>query len=326
MKRREFITLLGGTAATWPLVVRAQPPAMPVIGLLNNASPRSIAQRMPAFHQGLGETGYFEGKNVAIEYRWAEGRNDRLPVLAADLVRRRVAVIVALNNSSAQAAKAATPTIPIVFQLGNDPVTVGLVGNLNRPEANLTGVTTLSGELGAKRVELLHEMVPTATTIAAFINPTGTAYDLQAAQMEAACRTLGLNLSLLSASKDTDIDAGFGSLRERGAGGLVIANDGFLNSRIELFAALSLRHAVPTIFQFREFATAGGLMSYGSSSTDSYGIAGVYTGRILKGERPADLPVQQSTKIELILNLKTAKALDLTVPPSLLTRADEVIE
>jgi putative ABC transport system substrate-binding protein len=326
MKRRAFITLVGGAAAAWPLAARGQQAAMPVIGFLGVASPDLWASRVRAFHQGLSETGTVEGRNVAIEYRWAEGRNDRFPELAADLVRRQVTVIALGGVPAALAAKSATTTIPIVFQMGADPVEAGLVASLNRPGGNITGITSLNVEIGPKRLELLHELVPTATVVALLVNPSNPVAETQARNHQAAARTLGLELHVLHASTEGDFDNVFATLAQLQARGLVIGNEGLFNARSERLAALALRHAVPTVFQFPEFAAAGGLMSYGSSGTDGFRLAGVYTGRVLKGERPADLPVQQSTKVELIINLKTAKALGLTVPLSLLGRADEVIE
>ena len=324
MKRREFITLLGGTAAMWPLAARAQQ-SMPVVGFLNTRAPGQDAHLLAAFRLGLKESGYVEGQNVAVEYRFAEGRNDRLPGMAADLVRRQVAVIAA-NGPAVVAAKAATTAIPIVFSVGLDPVTSGLVASLNRPGGNLTGDTILFDEVGPKRLELMRELVPTATIVAVLINPTYPTAETQSRDLRAAARTLGLEIRVLRASTERELDTAFATLVQLRAGGLVIGNDSFFNSRSARLAALMVRHAVPTIFQTREFAAAGGLVSYGGSIKDSYRQVGVYTGRILKGEKPSDLPVQQTTKVELIVNLKTAKALGLTVPITLLGRADEVIE
>jgi putative tryptophan/tyrosine transport system substrate-binding protein len=328
VRRREFITLLGGAAAGWPLTARAQQPAMPVIGLLGNESPDLWAGRMRAFHQGLGETGYVDGRNVAIEYRWAEGHNDRLPALAADLVRRRVTVIVAPGSTPATlAAKAATSTIPIIFWIGSDPIELGLVVSLNRPEGNLTGVTTLNHGLVAKRVQLLHEVVPGTNSIAVLINPTSpTLTKISIEDAQAAARSLGLELHMLNASTERDFDLVFANLIQLRAAGLVIGTDTFFSSRLEQLAALSVRHAVPTIYHFREFAAAGGLIAYGGSLAEAFRGTGVYTGRILKGEKPANLPVQQVTRVELYINLKTAKALGLDIPLPLIGRADELIE
>ena len=326
MKRRTFITLLGGAATAWPLAVRAQQSAMPVIGVLDGRSADESTPLVAALRRGLNETGFVEGRNVAIEHHWAHGQYDRLPALAADLVRRQVTVIATSGNASALAAKTATATIPIVFLTGADPVQAGLVASLSRPGGNLTGVTSLGVELGPKRLELLHELVPAATTIAILVNPANRSAEIQVRDMQAAARTLGLELHILQASTEREIDAAFAALTRLRAGALVISPEAFFNSRSEQLAALTVRHAVPAIYTYREFAAAGGLMSYGGSITDSYRQAGIYVGRILKGEKPADLPVQQSAKVELIINMKTAKALGLTVPFALLGRADEVIE
>ncbi len=326
--RRELIAAIGGATVAWPLTARAQQAAMPVIGFLGAESPNLWVGRLRAFYQGLSETGYVEGRNVAIEYRWAEGQNDRLPALVADLVRRQVTVIAALEiTHGALAAKAATTTIPIVFYTGADPVAVGLVASLNRPGGNVTGLTSLNVEVGPKRLELLHELVPTATIIALLVNPTNpTIAEIESRDAQTAARTFGLQLHVLHASTERNFDEVFATLAQLRAGGLVIGPDAFFNGRSEQLAALALRHAVPAIFQFREFVAAGGLMSYGGSLTEVYRLAGVYTGRILRGDKPADLPVQQVTKVELYINLKTAKAFGITVPLPLSGRADEVIE
>jgi putative tryptophan/tyrosine transport system substrate-binding protein len=330
IKRREFITLLGGAAAapavTWPLAARAQQPAMPVIGFLSSASPGQDAGRLRAFLQGLSDAGYVEGRNVAIEYRWADEQFDRLPALAANLVDRKVTVIVTAGQTlAALAAKAATTTIPIVFATGNDPVQRGLVASLNRPGGNVTGVTTLALEVEPKRLQLLRELLPMATTFAALVNSTGGNVEILARDLQSAASMLGVKLELLYASSDGDFDTAFATSVRRQVGGLLITTDGFFISRSEQLATLALRYGVPTIFQYREFAVAGGLMSYGGSNTDTYRLVGNYTGRILKGEKPADLPVQRATRVELFINMKTAKALGLTIPETLLGRADEVI-
>jgi putative ABC transport system substrate-binding protein len=328
MKRREFITLLGGATIAWPLAARAQQPTLPVIGFLSSASPELWTDRLRGFRQGLSESGYVEGRNVTIEFRWAEGQNDRLPTLAAELVRGQVSVIAAIGSTpAALAAKTVTSTIPIVFTTAADPAAVGLVASLNRPGGNVTGVTTLSAELASKRLELLHEVVPMATIVALLVNPTSTNLAESAVtELQAAARTLGLQLHVLHASTKRDFDMAFASLAQLRAGGLVITADAFFTSQMEQLAALAVRHAVPTIYQWRKFVTAGGLMSYGGDVTESDRLAGLYTGRILKGEKPADLPVQQASKVELIINLKTARALGIRFPLPLLARADEVIE
>ena len=327
MKRREFISLLGNAAATWTLAARAQQPAMPVIGYLGAQSPAAFASRVRAFRQGLGETGYVEGRNVAIEFRWAEGQQNRLSALAADLAGRRVAVIVAPGGApAALAAKSATATIPIVFEMGADPIAMGLVGSLNRPGGNLTGVSSLNVEVTPKRLEILHELVPTAAVVAVLINPTSPTADSQLRDLQAAARALGLQFHVLHAGTERDFDTVFVTLLQLRAGGLVVASDGFFGTHGEQLAALPVRHAVPAIHQSRDFSIAGGLISYGGNFVESHRQAGVYTGRILKGENPADLPVQLVTKVELFINLKAAKTLGITVPLSLLGRADEVIE
>jgi putative ABC transport system substrate-binding protein len=326
MRRREFITLLGGGAAAWPLAARAQQHAMPVVGFLGTRAPGDDPHLLAAFRQGLSEAGYDDGQNVTIEYRFAANQYDRLPALAADLIGRRVAVIAA-NGRAAQVAKALTATIPIVFTAGFDPVEAGLVDSLNRPGGNTTGVDILDVELGPKRLQLLHELVPTATVIAALVNPSDPARaETTSKELQAAAEGFGQQLHILQASSDRELDAAFADLAQLHAGGLVIGGEPFFNSRSEQLGALSIRHAVPTIYQLRAFAAAGGLVSYGANLTDSYRLVGIYAGRILKGEKPADLPVQQSTKVELIINLKTAKALGIAFPLALLGRADEVIE
>jgi putative ABC transport system substrate-binding protein len=334
MRRREFITLLGGAAVAWPLAARAQQPAMPVVGFLSSASQETDAFGVTAFRQGLAQTGFVEGRNVAVEYRWAEDHYDRVPALAADLVRRKVAAIFA-NCPAAPATNAATSTIPIVFQIDGDWVQAGLVTSLNRAGSNLAGVTNLNVELGRKSLELLHELVPTATIIAALINPTNPFAATVTRDLQAAVRTgfrrpfgktnLTLQMHFLRATEQ-DIDTAFTTLVQLRSEPLLIGNDPFFNSRSQQLAALALHHRMPTISQYPQFAAAGGLMGYGGSVTDLYRQSGIYVGRILKGEKPADLPVQQSTKVELIINLKTAKALGLTIPLPLLGRADEVIE
>jgi putative tryptophan/tyrosine transport system substrate-binding protein len=326
MRRREVITLLG-SAAIWPLAARAQPPAMPVIGYLGFGSPEGFATRLAAFRLGLQETGYREGENVTIEYRWAEGQNDRLPELAANLVRHQVAVITTPSSANAaRAAKSATATIPIVFETGVDPVATGLVTSLNRPDGNITGITSLNVEVGRKRLEVLRELLPTVRTVAALVNPTNVSTETVTRDLEAAASTLGLQLHILHASREDDFDVAFAMLTKLGAGGLVVNPDPFFIGRSEQLVDLALRHRVPTLFFSPDFVAAGGLISYGGSVAESHRQAGIYTGRILKGAKPADLPVQQVTKFELVINLKTAKTLGLSVPSALLATADEVIE
>jgi putative ABC transport system substrate-binding protein len=326
LRRRDFITLLGGAAA-WPLAARAQQAApAPVAGFLYSGAPETFAPRLAAFRQGLSETGFIEGRNITIEYRWARNEVDRLPELATDLVARRVAVIAAPSIGAALAAKAATAQIPIVFGTGADPIKSGLVASLNRPGGNATGVTSLIAELGPKRLQLLHELVPTARVLAIFVNPTNRNAENQTHELRTAAATLGLELHTIHISSEPDFDAGFATAGRLRAGGLLISADQLFNSWAEQLAVLAVRHAIPAIYNVREFAALGGLMSYGPSILDEYRQVGLYTGRILKGEKPADLPVQQATKVELIINLKTAKALGLTVPPTLFALANEVIE
>ena len=327
MRRREFIRLIGSVAATWPLAAHAQQSAMPVVGFINVASAKDYAPLLSAFLKGLSEAGYVDGRNVSIEYRWAEGRQDRLPTMVADLIHHGVAVIAATTTEAALAAKTATATIPIVFTTSGDPVKLGLVVNLNRPGRNVTGVTSLLVLVLSKRLELLHELVPTASSMAVLVNPANpTVAEINSKELLAAARTLGLELHILNASTERDIDGAFAKLIQLRTGGLVIAPDPFYNGRVEQLAALTIRHSVPAIHHSREFVVAGGLLSYGGGSADAYRLAGNYTGRVLRGDKPADLPVQQATKVELYINLKAAKALGITVPQSVQSRADEVIE
>jgi len=325
--RREFITLLGGAAATWPLVAKAQQRSMPVIGFLHSATSNSYAPMTTAFRKSLNRAGYVEGQNVAIEYRWAESHLDRLPELAADLVRRQVSVIFTGGGSDPSlAAKAATSKIPIVFANGTDPVEAGLVASLNRPGGNITGITFLNNTLGPKEVEAMHELVPKAAIIAVLLNPKLATAASQLKDVEMAARTLGVQVQVLYASTEPDFDMVFASLLQLRVGGLAIGADAFFFSRRDQLVGLATHYSVPTVYPWREAVTAGGLVSYGASVTDAYRLAGVYTGRILKGDKPAELPVQQSTTTELAINLKAAKALGIEVPTSLLLRADEVIE
>jgi putative tryptophan/tyrosine transport system substrate-binding protein len=325
MKRREFIALLGGAAA-WPVAARAQPSTLSVVGFLGAQTPELFAGRLRAFRQGLAESGHIEGRNVSIEYRWARGQDDQLSALAADLVRRQVAVIATSSTSSAVVAKASTKKIPIVFTVSSDPVELGLVESLNRPGGNLTGSTNLGVEVGPKRLELLHELLPAAKVIAFLIHPANPGAESQTNDHQRAARILGLQLHVLRASTEGDIDSAFESLAQLGVEALVIGPDNFFNTRSQQLATLALRYRVPAIFNDQPFAEAGGLTSYGASIMEQYRLSGLYTGRILKGEKPTDLPVVQSTKFELVINLKTAKALGLEVPANLLTLADEVIE
>ena len=316
VRRREFITLLGGAAAGWSLAASAQQPTMPVIGFLNSGSLGAYQHLVAGFRQGLKETGYVEGENVAIEYRWAEGQYDRLPGMAADLVRRRVNVIAAVTTPAALAAEAAATTIPVVFDTAGDPVRLGLVNSLNRPDRNITGITQLGSELVAKRLGLLRDLIPTATVIGMLVNPTDPRSKTQIKDAQEAARTLGLQIYVLNASTEGEINAAFAKLAELRADALIVGTGELFNSRPEQVVRLAARQTLPAIYQAREFVAAGGLMSYGANRTDAYRQAGIYVGRVLKGEKPADLPVVQSTKFEFVMNLKTAKALGLTVPPS----------
>jgi len=324
MRRREFITLVGGAAA-WPLSVRAQQPAMPVVGFLNSSSPVSYPQNVREFNEGLRSVGFVEGRDVTIEYRWAEDQPDRLPGLVADLVRHQVTVIFA-NGPAALPAKAATSTIPIVFATAADPVEAKLVASLNRPGGNLTGVTTLNIEVRPKQLQLLHELVPSVNIFAVMINPNSPGAEVQTRDLPMVAGTLGLQLRVLHASSEHDFEASFADMLKLQAGALLIAQDALFSGQSEHLAKIAVRHAMPAIHPLREFAAAGGLMSYGASFRDAYRLVGIYTGRILKGEKPTDLPVQQATRLELVINAKTAKTLGLPIPISLLSRADEVIE
>jgi putative ABC transport system substrate-binding protein len=326
MRRREFITVFGGAAVSWPLAARGQQSPWPVIGFLNGASRESYAPYVTAFRNGLKESGYTEGQNVIIEYRWAESQYDRLPALAAELVLRKVAVLAATGTPAAVVARKATTTIPIVFTTAGDPVDLGLVTSLSRPGGNATGATQLSVEVSPKRLELLHEMLPKATIMALLINPTSPNAATVSSETQIAARARGLQLHILNASTERDIDEAFAKAVQLKAEGLLIGTDAFFNGKNSQFVELMLRHALPTVYQYSEYTEAGGLASYGGSIKSSYRTAGSFTGRILKGEKPADLPVQQTINIELIINLKAAKALGLTLPLSLIGRADELIE
>jgi len=326
MRRREFITLVGG-ATVWPLAVRAQQPAMPVVGFLNVESPEGYQPMAAAFRRGLQESGYVEGQNVAIEYRWADGHSERLPALAADLVQKQVTVIAATSTPAAIAAKAATTTVPIVFETASDPVRLGLVASLSRPGGNVTGVTQTNVEVAPKRLEVMHELLPNASVLGLLINPADPSLaEPQLKDFQAAAHTLGVELHILNVRTDGELERAFADLSQLHVGGLVISTDPFFSSRPQQLASLTARYAMPAISKGREFAAVGGLLSYGADNLDTYRLAGVYTGRVLKGERPADLPVQEATKVELYINLKTAKALGVTVPLPMSGRADEVFE
>jgi putative tryptophan/tyrosine transport system substrate-binding protein len=327
MRRREFVTLLGSAAAAWPLAARAQQPAIPVVGFLHSQTPDTYADSLAGFRKGLKEGGYVEGQNVAVEYRWGNNQDDQLPALAADLVRHQVAAILTAGGAyTALAAKAATSTIPIVFTMGGDPVKFGLVTSLNRPGGNVTGVSRITYELGAKRLEILRAMVPQATTVGFLVDPRSVQVDGRLDDLPAAARTLGWEVIVLEARSEGDIDSVFASLIQRGGGALVVGFGPLFNRSRDKLVALAARYKIPTISQYREITAAGGLMSYGAGIEDSWRLGGVYIAQILKGAKPADLPVQQSTKFDLVINLKTAKALGLDIPPSLLAIADEVIE
>jgi len=325
VKRRQFITLLGGGAVAWPLAAHAQQPAIPVVGFLRNTPSTSFDHIVAAFRQGLGEAGFVDGRNVAIQQRWAEGRDDRLPALLADLISLKAAVIVA-NTAGAFAAKAAATTVPVVFATGSDPVRDGLVASLNRPGGNFTGVIFITSELGTNRLELLRQLVPKATTVAMLVMPSGQETKLERVDVAKAAQALGLQLVVADATSRPEIEVAFATFAQRRADAVLVGTGALTNSHSEAIVALAARHSIPTIYSLREYVSVGGLMSYGTSITDAYRQAGIYAGRILKGERPADLPVMQSTKFDLVLNLKTAKALGLDVPDRLLALADEVIE
>jgi putative tryptophan/tyrosine transport system substrate-binding protein len=326
MRRRDFVTLLGGSAIAWPLAVQAQQRAMPVVGFVNAVSPSGSYPPLPAFLKGLAETGFVEGRNVAIEYRWAEGHYERLPALIADLVQHKVSVIAATGTSAAVAAKTATATIPIVFEMGSDPVELGLVASLSQPGGNVTGVANFTIELASKQLGLLHELVPRTTTIAALFNPNSASTEKLLRDAEAAARVLGLQLIVLKASTEEEIEKVFATMAPQGAGALLVGIDSFFVARRDQIIALAARNKLPAIYGWREFVVSGGLMSYGTDFADAYHQAGIYTGRILRGEKPADLPVQRPTKFEFVINSKTAKALGIDVPNSMQLLATEVIE
>jgi putative ABC transport system substrate-binding protein len=326
MRRRDFFTLVGGATVAWPLTTNAQQPMVPVIGFINNGSAKGSADLQAAFRQGVGETGYIEGRNVTIEFHWGEGHDDQLPALVADLVRRRVNVIAATGTPTALAAKAASATIPIVFETAGDPIKLGLIPGLSRPGGNITGVTQLSSELVSKRLGLLHDLIPTATTIGFLVNPADPRTETQTKDTQEAARALGLQIHVLNASTEAEIDSAVARLPQLRAGALLVGTGELFRRQREQLAALAAQQRVPVIYQYREFAVAGGLISYGTSLIDAYRLAGVYTGRILKGEKPAEMPAMRPTKFELVINLKTAIALGLTISPGVLAIADEVIE
>ena len=326
MRRREFISLVGGAAAAWPLATLAQQPAIPVVGVLSTRAATDDPHLVAAIYKGLKETGYIEGQNIAIEARFAANRYDQLQQLATELVQRRVAAIITMGTAAAPAAKAATSTIPVIFAIGDDPVKLGLVNSLNRPGGNLTGVTALGEELGPKRLELLHELVPAAKGIAVLLNPASSSMPIISRGLEAASSTLGLQLQFFDASNDNEIDEAFAKLVRQRLAAVMVVNDAFFNSRAQRFAILAALHKIPGMYPYRIYAMAGGLMSYGASIVEAYRQVGVYAGRVLKGERAAELPVVQPSKFDLVINARAAKALGLTVPPTLLARADEVIE
>jgi putative ABC transport system substrate-binding protein len=327
MRRREFVAALGGFAVPWPLAARAQQPAMPVVGYLYGGSPESSVQRVAAFRKGLSETGYIEGENVAIEFRWANDRTDRLPELATDLVRRKVAVIATPGSSQAAlAVKAATTTIPIVFAIGSDPVREGLIASLARPGGNVTGVAWLTEELGAKRLGLLHELLPKAMRVALLVNPNNPLTAPFVKDVQIAAPSVGVQIDVFSATNNREIDSAFASLAQKRADALLLGGDALFNDRRVQITTLAVRHAVTTMYVSRDYTEAGGLISYGTDIAGMIRLAGVYTGRILKGEKPADLPVMQASKFELVINLQTAKTTGIEIPPTLLARADEVIE
>jgi ABC-type uncharacterized transport system substrate-binding protein len=326
MRRREFITLLGGAAVAWPLTARAQQPAMPVVGFLSTRTAADSASVVAAFHNGMKEVGFVDGQTVRVEYHWAGSQYDRLRELALDMVRARVSVITAIGPPAAVAAKAATATVPIVFTVGSDPVKTGLVANLGRPGGNATGVNIFSAELGAKRLGLLHDLMPAASIVALLVNPRFPNVGSYISEVETAARAIGWQIRVVNASNEGEIDAAFATILQLHAEAVFVAADPFFTGRRDQIVQLAARHAIPAVYEVREFPAAGGLMSYGTSLTDAYRLAGIYVGRILKGEKPADLPIIQPTKFELVINLNTAKALGLTFPPGLLAIADEVIE